>query len=162
VEGFRLALDEVAREKRFLLFEEAPSLEHMRAFVASNIASGNPQFVALADGVVVGWCDVLRETGRPSRNHCGTLGIGLVARHRGKGLGRLLLGEVLAAATSVGIKRVELTVRASNHAAIALYRAMGFVDEGRRRAAYFIDGLYGDSLSMAYLVPELRTCTSSE
>lgn len=160
VEGFRAALDEVARERLYLLFEEAPSLERMTAFVEANIRSRNPQFVAVVDGTIVGWCDVLRETGRPTRTHCGSLGIGLVGRHRGRGLGKLLLREVLAAAVSVGIKRVELTVRTSNHSAIALYRAFGFVEEGLRSKAYLSDGVYGDSLAMAYLAPELRTQTA--
>lgn len=156
VEGFRAALDAVARERRFLLFEEAPPLERMRAFVDSNITTGNPQFVALVDGNVVGWCDVLRETGRPSRRHCGSLGIGLLEAHRGRGLGRRLLEATLDAAILAGIARIELTVRSSNHNAIALYRSLGFVDEGRRHKAYLVDGIYGDSLAMAYLSPELR------
>lgn len=156
VEGFRSALDTVARERLFLLFEEAPPLVRMRDFVENNIKTGNPQFVAVVDGSIVGWCDVLREAGRPSRRHCGSLGIGLLEAHRGGGQGRRLLEATLDAAVSAGITRIELTVRSSNHNAIALYRSLGFVDEGRRHKDYLVDGIYGDSLAMAYLSPALR------
>lgn len=59
--------------------------------------------------------------------------IGVLARARGRGLGRLLLEDLLAAARAAGSQRVFLEVRASNAAAISLYRAHGFAAIGTIR-----------------------------
>ena len=49
--------------------------------------------------------------------------------------------------------RVELTVHADNDRAMALYRSLGFEDEGRHRAYAIKDGRYIDALCMARLHP---------
>jgi RimJ/RimL family protein N-acetyltransferase len=54
-----------------------------------------------------------------------------------------------------GIERIQLTVFASNQNAIALYRQLGFVEEGVRRRAWFLDGRYDDSVEMALLDPPI-------
>jgi hypothetical protein len=59
IDGFHRALDFVARERRYLAFLEAPLRESTRTFVLDNIKRGRPEFVAVAAGEVVGWCDVL-------------------------------------------------------------------------------------------------------
>lgn len=40
---------------------------------------------------------------------------------------------------------------ASNTAAAALYRKVGFVEEGTRRMAILVDGIYHDEIIMARL-----------
>ena len=47
IDGFRAALDAVARERRYLLFTEAPSANGVADFVRCNIATGVAQFVAV-------------------------------------------------------------------------------------------------------------------
>lgn len=148
-DGFRAALDSVARENRYLRLTEAPPVEASRSFIAANIAKGNPQLVALDAGQVVGWCDICRSDDSGSE-HCGFLGIGLIASHRGRGIGHQLLTQTLAAASPV-FERVELDVYSNNLPAIALYEKVGFVHEGRRRRAIVRDGAYQDILTMALL-----------
>lgn len=148
-EAFHAALDSVARERRFLRLTEAPPIERTHDFIASNIATGNPQFVALDGNMLVGWCDICRS-GEAGSEHCGSLGMGLLASHRGRGLGANLLAATLDAARG-GFRRVELDVYASNIAAIALYEKAGFVHEGRRRAALHRDGRYEDIVMMGLL-----------
>lgn len=149
-EGFRAALDSVARENRYLRLTQAPPVEASREFIASNLAKGNPQFVALEDGVIVGWCDICRSDESGSE-HCGFLGMGLVATHRGRGIGRQLITATVAAAAET-FERVELDVYGSNLSAIALYEKVGFIHEGRRRRAIVRDGAYQDILTMGLLV----------
>lgn len=49
--------------------------------------------------------------------------------HRGRQVGRLLLGEALGAARAIGYRRVKLdTIPAIMPAAVALYRDFGFTD----------------------------------
>lgn len=55
---------------------------------------------------------------------------------RGLGVGRALIGDVLAAARASGVARLFLEVRESNGRAITLYEAAGFRTVGRRRRYY--------------------------
>lgn len=55
---------------------------------------------------------------------------------RGEGCGGQLLRELLLVARSQGVKRILLEVRASNSAAIALYRSSGFRVDGIRPSYY--------------------------
>jgi ribosomal protein S18 acetylase RimI-like enzyme len=148
VPGFWRALDVVARERKYLVLTEAPPIESAREFVMKNIAVRNPQMVALAEGEVVGWCDVRREE-LPGYAHSGTLGMGILPAFRDKGLGRRLMQATLEAAHVEGFVRVELTVNADNYRAIALYEKFGFQREGLTRDSICIDGGFRDSLVMA-------------
>lgn len=147
--AFNAVLDSVARERRFLRLTSAPSVASSRSFIASNIASGNPQFVALDGDTLVGWCDICRSD-EPGSEHCGGLGMGLVASHRGRGIGQGLLAATLEAARP-GFRRIELDVYASNTPAIALYEKLGFVHEGRRRQALLRGAQPEDILMMGLL-----------
>ena len=149
-DSFRQALDVVAREHRYLIFLEAPPLESTRNFIAQVLAKGWSQFYALHEGKVVGWCDVVRDE-RPGRTHVGRLGIGLLPEYRGQKIGPRLLAATIADAFQKGIARIELEVFATNARAIALYKKFGFVEEGRKRQARCLDGIYEDSICMALL-----------
>jgi RimJ/RimL family protein N-acetyltransferase len=148
VEGYRRALDVVARERRYLTMLEAQPEPDTLRFVKSNLENGNPMMVALAGGKVIGWCDVRREV-FPSRAHRGTLGMGLLPEWRGRGVGRRLLEATLAQARRSGFKRIELDVHADNPRAIALYERAGFVREGIVRDASLIDSVFRDAILMA-------------
>lgn len=150
IEGFHKALDTVAREREYLTLLEAFPLEETRDFVLGMIAKGNPQFVALAGGDVVGWCDINRHT-FPSHAHAGHLGMGIIPAYRGQGLGRRLIETTLQAARNAGIERVELSVHADNSRAVALYEKVGFVREGLARKSVRIDGRYKDAIQMAII-----------
>jgi RimJ/RimL family protein N-acetyltransferase len=157
--GFRCALDQVARERKYLAMFEAPPLQNMQNFVAQNIADGHTQRVALVADQVVGWCDILPKA-LPVHAHCGVLGMGVLAEFRGKGIGKRLLAAALEHALP-RLNRVELTVNADNAPAIALYERVGFVLEGTMRDALAIDGKYQDALLMALVDHSGRTSTQS-
>jgi RimJ/RimL family protein N-acetyltransferase len=151
IESFRDTLDRVARERRFLSFLEAAPLDQVRTFVLQNVSDGLPQFVVLADGQVVGWCDILPNTRKTLQSHCGTLGIGLLPDYRGRGIGRTLIRRTIDAAIAIGLTRIDLTVRADHLNAIALYKAVGFEAEGLHRNAVRVEGRYENVISMARL-----------
>lgn len=151
IERFRGALDSVARERRYLLFLEAPPLEDVGKFLRYNIRKGYPQYVALVEEEVVGWCDVL-PIDRPTRAHNGVLGIAVLAGFRGRGIGTALLRETLKAARAFGLTRVELGYRAGNSGVAALYERFGFVREGVLRKGVRLDGAYEDLICMALLL----------
>lgn len=149
-ESFWRALDCVARERRYLLFTEAPPLEMTRRFVSDLLEDGDSQFYAISEGMVVGWCDIVRYQ-KPGMDHSGQLGIGILPSHRGLGLGRRLLRSTIDDAFAKGLERVELEVFASNQRAHRLYREFGFVEEGRKRKARLLDGQYDDFIVMSLL-----------
>ncbi|HPA95156.1 MAG TPA: GNAT family N-acetyltransferase [Thermoanaerobaculia bacterium] len=64
------------------------------------------------------------------------LRVGCDPGHRRRGLGRRLLAAALDALAAAGVERCFLDVAAGNHAALALYRSLGFRETGRRPGYY--------------------------
>jgi RimJ/RimL family protein N-acetyltransferase len=150
VEGFHRALDSVARERKYLAVLEAFPVNQMRDFVLNQIKTSSPAFVALAGVEIVGRCDI-RRSPFATYAHRGSVGMGVVAEHRGRGIGFRLLSAALEDAFRRGLERVELDVRVDNVRAIALYEKIGFTREGLIRDAFLVDGEYCDALSMAMI-----------
>jgi putative acetyltransferase len=112
------------------------------------------RLVAVADGRVVGSAGLHMASTSLRRSHVRMLGIGIASGFQGRGVGRLLIARLLEWADNwSGVLRVELTVHADNERAIALYRSMGFEEEGRHRGYAMKDGRYVDALFMARLHP---------
>jgi ribosomal protein S18 acetylase RimI-like enzyme len=72
--------------------------------------------------------------------------------HVGRRIGRTLLDDLLAwGATDPRVGKVELLVRATNDRAMHLYRAVGFLEEGRfRQRVRLPDGSFVDDIAMAW------------
>lgn len=155
IAGFHSALDAIARERIYLGLTEARPLPWAEDFVTANIRKNHAQFVALADGKVIGWCDILPHD-MSGFDHTGALGMGLLPQWRGRGVGRTLLRTTLQKAVNNGLTRIELDVYTSNLKAIALYRKFGFVEEGLKRNARLLDGVYEDVMLMALLCGNAR------
>ncbi len=148
IESFREAVDVVARERRYLYLTEAPPIEQLAAMVRANIARGSPHLVLVDGDLVVGWCNIF-PVGRPVQAHVGFVAMGLRPEWRDKGLGTNLMQQALAASDAYGFTRIELTVYADNARARALYRKLGFVEEGVKRQSVIIDGVAFDEIIMA-------------
>ena len=83
-----------------------------------------------------------------------SLGMWILPEWRGRGGGRALI-EALLDAVPAGTHKVELEVFPDNEAAIALYRSLGFEEEGLRRDHHRRgDGTLRSALLMARLYPE--------
>jgi len=150
--GFHAAVDSVAKERRYLAMLEAPSFTRTRRFVLDSLKAGAVHVVAVADGEVIGWCD-LRPKAAATLRHSAVLGMGVVTACRGQGIGSRMLASTLELAGARGIRRAELSVRSDNTPAIALYRRFGFVEEGTCRNYICVDGVDYDALLMARLAP---------
>ena len=156
VEGFWRAVDEVARERRWLGGVRGFPLETTRAWVTSLIERGMPQVAAVDGEDVIGWCDIDARMGEGFR-HVGRLGMGVRAPWRGQGIGHRLMEAALDGARKIGLARVELEVYASNTAAIHLYEKAGFAREGRHARARLLDGVYDDVVTMALFLTPVQT-----
>lgn len=141
-------LESVGREKKFLAHIDALPLERVVGLIRDSVMNNTAQYVALDGAAVVGWCDVVPAPGEAVK-HRGSLGLGVLATYRGRGLARRLMTEALEHAMRSGITRVELEVRADNWNAIELYRRMGFVQESTVRNGMCFDGKYFDVLVWA-------------
>jgi ribosomal-protein-alanine N-acetyltransferase len=97
-----------------------------------------------SDGEIRGYAVMM-----PLLDEAELLSVGVAAGQQRKGLGRAMLREMLDVAREKNIRRVFLEVRASNAAALALYRSAGFVEIGLRRDYYRNAGGYEDAITMA-------------
>jgi len=83
------------------------------------------------DGAIRGYAILM-----PAVDEAELLVISVAASSQRKGLGKMIINEMLQKAREMNMKRVFLEVRPSNVAAIALYRRSGFDLIGVRRGYY--------------------------
>ncbi len=122
-------------------------------FAAVQTASGTDQvFVIEHDGEVVGQCELF-DVDPLART--AEVGIALLAKARGRGLGTDAVRVLVEFAfTRLNLRRVHLTTLADNAGALASYRKVGFVEEGRRRESAWVRGRYADEVVMGLLRSE--------
>jgi putative acetyltransferase len=108
--------------------------------------------VAQDGGQIVGELTIRCISPRRTLQHVASLGMSVRASHRRRGIGRALLEHGIEWCRSIGITRLELYVFADNAPAIALYEALGFQHEGRRRQVVKLGETYIDDLVMARLL----------
>lgn len=144
-DGVAVYVDEIGsvEDCRVRLVDDDPAWQGL-----SLIAESEDQ-----SGVIVGDCR-LKAFNR--RKLDGVVTVGMMCDHgwRGVGLGRAMLSAALQwARASPSVRRVELGVMASNTGAAALYRSLGFVEEGRFRDRFRqADGSLVDDVAMALVV----------
>lgn len=96
------------------------------------LAQGGLALTLLVAGEVSGQLLVSRHTER-YQSHVGEVAIVVSNACRGQGLGRQLLEVAVDWAAAVGLAKLTLAVFTTNARAIALYRSLGFAEEGMRR-----------------------------
>jgi RimJ/RimL family protein N-acetyltransferase len=117
--------------------------------------AGSVEFMITAAGAIVGRCTMFHED--PLARHA-EVGVALLPQARGKGYGTDALRLMVDFAfTRRNLRRVYLSVLASNTVALASYRKVGFVEEGRRRDHCWVRGRYVDEISMGLLRDEWRS-----
>ena len=109
--------------------------------------------VAEHGGAVVGHA-FLEPLGHAATCHVVRLTIAVHEGHQRRGVGRALMNDLLGwARSNPRVEKVELQVRSSNEPALALYRSLGFVEEGRKTRRLKIGpGAYLDDVYMALWV----------
>ena len=139
----------VGREKQFVLRERATwTLDEERVTLAAADGKDSAFFVGEIEGRISALLNIAR--GRwPKNYHVAEFGMACLPDSRRIGLGTAVLSRALEWASSVGIRKVNLEVFASNQPALDLYRKMGFEEEGRRQREFLIDGSLVDGILMA-------------
>lgn len=106
------------------------------------------------DDAPLGICGV---TGYRLQLPSGFLYISLGPGHRGRGVGTDAVRTLTRYAfDGLGLHRIGLGVFSFNERAIATYRRLGFVEEGRIREAWFRGGAWHDDVRMALLADDWR------
>ncbi|MFB6328128.1 GNAT family N-acetyltransferase [Pantoea deleyi] len=118
----------------------------------SRLATPQPNahlLVACIGEEVVGQC-ALQVEERARRRHVASLGMGVDARYRQRGVGTTLMREMVALCDNwLQVRRMELTVFVDNGPAIALYQRFGFEIEGTARGFAMRHGELIDAHYMA-------------
>jgi L-amino acid N-acyltransferase YncA len=92
----------------------------------------NCVLVARNGSDVVGWATARRVSRRPAYTGVVLLNIYVAERHRGEGIGSLLLSSVISRAEREGIWTIEAWIFPENTASISLHRKYGFRVVGTR------------------------------
>lgn len=98
---------------------------------ADSLSAGYSMWVREAEGEIIGYYALMAAAGEAH-----LLNLTIAPIWRGHGLGRDLLEHCVARARDHRAASLFLEVRASNAAAIALYRSSGFIDLAVRRGYY--------------------------
>jgi RimJ/RimL family protein N-acetyltransferase len=147
-------VNRVKDEKKYLFYTLRFPAGGTGKYIESHNLAGNPVLGAFTpDGVLAGWID-FSVGSFEEVSHVGTIGMGVAAENRGRGLGQRLMRACIESARRLGLEKLELEVFATNAAARALYRKMGFVEEGRLRRKRKFEGAYDDLVCMALFLDE--------
>lgn len=132
-----------------LTFEEelTRTLDGFRAQLSSPLP--NAMFGSFVDNELAATAAVSRAGQFPSSHHKMVMwGVFTSPRYRRRGLSRQVVDTALQHAFDNGVHRVNLQVYVPNEPAIALYKAIGFVEYGAESEAVCLDGHYHDGVHM--------------
>lgn len=133
-------------------FAFGKSVEEHRAIPVETIAQrfrdssgGNFTLGAFEDGRLAGMVTFVRETGVKDRHKGRIYGVYVSAAHRGKGVGRALIGELLERAKrDSSLEQIQLAVATVQTAARQLYSSLGFETYGTEPRGLKVGSTYVD------------------
>lgn len=149
-------LNVIGGESDFLTFgpqQFGKDIEAEELFIEDALSKKNALFiVAEAHGKIVG---NLNFSGGPRERtaHVGEFGVSVLKEYWGKGIGEELIRSLISWAETSGIiRKIDLLVRTDNKRGISLYKKLGFLEEGRMKREFLIDGEFYDCLVMGLLI----------
>ena len=142
--------------------------ERVRTIFAEGIASGqatfeteapgwaawdrghllDPRLVAVDADEIVGWAAVSPVSGRCVYGGVAEVSVYVAAAARGRGVGRLLLPELVQASERAGIWTLQAGIFTGNEASIRLHRACDFREVGVHERLGALNGVWRDVLLM--------------
>ena len=102
------------------------------------------RLVALADGRVVGWAALSPVSDRCCYRGVAENSVYVAPEAQGRGVGRALLEQLVAAAEAAGIWTIQTGIFPENAASIALHERCGFRIVGIRERLGQLDGVWRD------------------
>jgi putative acetyltransferase len=143
-------INSLVRDKAFISVQKRQTKQQTRKFLQSRLRwIRNAEAVSLVaeiNGCVVGSASIRRDEKRLKVGH---LGISVIKRAQGRGIGTTLMLALMKEARAVlKIGAVELQAYAANHPAIAVYKKCGFVQTDRKRRFSLHYGVWRDRVYM--------------
>ncbi len=149
-------VNQVAGESDFLTFgkgEFKKTIREEEKIIQEHVKAENMIFlVAEIDKKIVG---ILNANGKNKFRvrHIAEFGITVQKKYWRMGIGSILIQSMLDwAKSSKVIRKLNLVVMSHNKPAIALYKKIGFKEEGRLRRDNYINGKFYDSYIMGILI----------
>jgi phosphinothricin acetyltransferase len=128
---------------------EAPDLAEMTRRREDVLSKGLPWLVAEQDGEVLGYAYANHFRPRKAYRFCLEDSIYLADAARGKGLGKLLLAELMAQSEALGARQMLAVIGDSaNAGSIGVHRSLGFEHTGLLKAAGWKFGEWRDVVIM--------------
>jgi ribosomal protein S18 acetylase RimI-like enzyme len=142
-------IDAVAAEGDFIVAVPGePDTIEQSARLVSIVLEGGLSLSLEIDGALAGNVMVHRRAGRHYA-HVAEIAILVDNAHRREGFGRMLMEMGIAWSRAVGVAKLSLQVFPDNAGAIALYRSLGFIEEGVARGEVRMPSGDRDLLLMA-------------
>jgi L-amino acid N-acyltransferase YncA len=140
--------------------EIPPAADVWRGRLDDLAGRGLPFLVADADGELAGFAYASPWKPRPAYRFTVEDTIYLAPRWTGKGLGRLLLGDLLERCARAGMRQAVAVIAdpGGNAASVALHRAFGFASAGRLTAVGYKHGRWVDTELMQRELGAGRPC----
>jgi L-amino acid N-acyltransferase YncA len=132
-------------------FEETPPSEAEIAARIAAVAALKLPYLISADeaGAVTGFAYASAFRPRPAYRYTAEDSVYIHPDHMGRGLGKALVGEVIAACEALGVRQMIAVIGDSaNAGSIGLHRALGFEDAGVGRGFGFKFGRWLDVVWM--------------
>ncbi|NUP04009.1 MAG: N-acetyltransferase [Nonomuraea sp.] len=127
--------------------ETPPAVEDWRTKAAGVAAAGLPFLVAEVDGQVAGYAYVGQYRPKPAYRHTLEDSIYLAPGFTGRGLGRLLLGELIERVSGTTARSIVAVIAdGGDPASQRLHAAFGFEESGRLRNVGFKHGRWIDTV----------------
>lgn len=146
------------RESKYLLTTEEEfqfSVEQEEKFLHEMLnGQGNLAIVAECNDQIIAFLNF--QNGQKKRiQHQGVFGMSVAKAYQNQGIGKAMLESLLDwAKENPLIEKVSLEVFARNANAIALYKKVGFEEEGRKRKETKMNNDYDDLILMACFTKE--------
>lgn len=149
-------LNVIGGESDFLTFgkdEFERSIYEEEVFIENALKKENALFIiAEVNGKVVGNLN-FSGGARERTAHVGEFGVSVLKEYWGNGIGEELIKYLIAWSKDSGIiRKINLRVRTDNTPAIKLYKKFGFLEEGKRKRDFLINGKFYDSLLMGLMI----------
>ena len=116
------------------------------AWFAAHQRENRPLYVVrdAVSGCLMAWASLSDYYPRAAYQRTAEVSIYIHEWHRGAGLGKWLLGEVIRRAPELGVHRLIAVVFAHNERSVALFRGFGFAVWGRLPEVCDLDGVLAD------------------
>lgn len=104
------------------------------------------RWVAESAGSVIGWASATATSTRDCYRGVVETSVYVDASHGGRGVGTKLLDQQIRAADEAGLWTLQTSIFPENLASLAIHRAAGFRDVGRRERIAQLAGVWRDTI----------------